>query len=130
MKFQLSLNNCLLALVVSLAVNLSQGELAIAGGCASQSRVDFNGLDWGDCKESSLGTKRIDVEGFKRRQEKQLAAAIADYNSNWSTYYAQWLKEQRLVATQKQLQPKEVVLADNTIFCLESVRKGHCQSKS
>jgi hypothetical protein len=126
MKFQLSLKTCFLTIFGSLAVNLSQGEFAIAGGCASQSRVHFNGLEWGDCKGSSLGNDRIDVEGFKRRQKKQLAAAIADYNSNWSTYYAQWLKEQRLIATQKQLQPKEIVLADNSIFCLESVRKGRC----
>jgi hypothetical protein len=127
---QLSLKTCFLAIVGSFAVNLSLGDLASAGGCASQSRVHFNGLDWGDCKGSSLGNDRIDIEGFKRRQKKQLAAAIADYNSNWSTYYAQWLKEQRLVAIQKQHQPKEVVLANNSIFCLESVRKGHCQLKT
>ena len=119
MKFQLSLKTCSLAIVNSLAINLSQGEFASAGGCASQNKVHFNGLDWGDCAGVSIGTNRIDVEAFKIRQEQQLAVAIADYNSNWSTYYAQWLEEQRLVVAQKQ-QPKQVALADNTIVCLES----------
>ncbi|NJK48714.1 hypothetical protein HC931_11495 [Candidatus Gracilibacteria bacterium] len=119
MKFQLSIKTCSLAIVGSLAINFSQGELASAGGCASQNKVHFNGLDWGDCGGVSVGTNQINVEEFKSRQEQQLAAAIADYNSNWSTYYAQWLEEQRVVAAQKQ-QQKQVALADNTILCLKS----------
>lgn len=130
MKIQLSLKICFIAIVGSLAVNLSLGELASAERCPNRNLVYSNGLDWGDCNGTLIGRKQIDVEGFKRRQKKQLAAAIADYNSNWSTYYAQWLKEQRLVAIQKQHKPKEVILADNSIFCLESFKKGYCQLKN
>ena len=116
MNSKLSIKACVVVVVGSLGIALTQVAVAQPAGCRSAFACETNN-DFGDCvaTTSLLGSEdqqpsKSMMAAFDRRATVQVAVAVAQRNSAFAANYVRWLA--------KNGTDTRVAIASNRIQCL------------